>query len=125
MNSETTIIERRKAHHHALEVLALTVNCHKPGLSLWRELGRLERKVYAACEAYSSDASFGLERWEKVKDDARVELARIFGASIPKGVYINGDPRGHSLKLDCDVAPVPGGMERDWGGNGILAATID
>lgn len=121
----TPIIERRKAHHRALEVIAATVNCDTPGLTLWRKLGSLERSIYADCEAYSSDASFGLARWEKSKERARKILASIFGGTVPKGVYINGDPRGHMLKLDCDVVPIPDGMERDWGGNGILAATID
>ncbi len=119
-------IERRRAVHHlALETLAATVGCQTPGLKLWRQLRLLEAKVYAACENYSNDASFGIERWEKAKDDARIELARIFGGKIPAGVYINGDPRGHMLKLDTEEMALPEGMVRDWGNNGILAAGIE
>jgi hypothetical protein len=29
------------------------------------------------------------------------------------------------LKLDCDEAPVPEGMERDWGGNGLIAPDLE
>ena len=59
-----------------------------------------------------------------------MKIAKIFGGTIPEGVFINSDPRGHALKLDCGDAGQPGvtipeGMEKDWGGNGILAAEID
>ena len=58
-----------------------------------------------------------------------LQLLALFGGSLPAGLYINGDPRGHMLKLDCGSAgspgvPIPDGMERDWGGDGILAADI-
>ncbi len=119
-------IERRRAvHHRSLETLAATVGCKTPGLKLWRQLRLLETRVYAACESYSNDASFGMERWEAAKDDARKELARIFGGTIPVGVYINGDPRGHMLKLDTEEVALPDGMVRDLGNNGILAAEIE
>jgi len=117
---------RRRAHHAALEVLALSVGCTTPGLKLWRQLCRLERRVYAGCEAYTNAVpGWDLQRWQLVKEEGRAELAKIFGGKIPAGVYINGDPRGHSLKLDCDEAQVPEGLQRDMGGNGILAATIE
>ena len=125
--SETTdnIQRRRERHHKALEIIAMTVNCKTPGIKLWRKLASLERKGSIACEQYSNDAGFGIERWEAVKDEARAELASIFGGTIPEGVFLNGDPRGHFLKLDCDEVPIPEGMERDWGGNGLLAAEIN
>lgn len=119
-------IERdRKQHHQALEALALRVACTTDGLTLWRKLNRLERRLHAACEHFSNEGSYGQDRWEKDKQAGCEELRRIFGGQIPEGVYINGDPRGHSLKLDCDEAPIPEGMQRDWGGNGILAAEIE
>lgn len=125
MKCETQVIERRKAHHHALETLALTVGCDIQGVTLWRKLLKIERAVSYACLQYSNDSNFGLDQWEVVKDDARKQLAKLFCGQIPKGVYVNGDPRGHALKVDCDLAPIPEGMERDWGGNGILAPIID
>lgn len=62
---------------------------------------------------------------ESVKSDAKAELAKIFGGKIPVGVFINGDPRGHMLKLDNDGRAIPEGMQTDWGGNGILAVEIN
>jgi len=122
--SEHTL-KARLAHHRALEVLAQSVNCHTDGLILWRKLRRLETKVHKAAEAYSNDATFGLELWETVQSHAKQQATKIFGGTLPKGVFINGDPRGHSLKLDCDVVGIPEGMYRDRGGNGILAADIN
>ncbi len=124
--STTRVLNMRKAHHAALHSLALTVGHDEDGLSLWRKLGRLERRIVPIRLDYSNgENGVTLEDWELAKNSAKSELITIFGGTIPKGVYINGDPRGHALKLDCDDAPVPDGMEKDWGGNGILAATID
>jgi hypothetical protein len=125
MSTTTQTIEQQKRHHAALETLAQSVGCKASGFQLWRKLRRLEQAVSYACLEYSNDSSFGIERWEKVKADAKEELAEIFGGTIPKGVFINGDPRGHALKLDNDEVVIPPGMEKDWGGNGILAATIN
>lgn len=124
MKTDTTN-QSRARHHAALEILAGQVGCKASGLRLWRQLRRLERKVAIACDAYSSDSAFGIERWEAVKNDARKELARIFGGTIPQGVFINGDPRGHMLKLDNEEVTIPEGMQTDWGGYGILAAEIE
>lgn len=51
-------------------------------------------------------------------------VARIFGG-VPAGFFVNRDPRGYALKLDNEVTTIPDGMHKDWGGYGILAATID
>lgn len=124
MKTAEHIQRRRLAHHKALEVLAAQVGCKTPGLTLWRSLRRLEAKLHRACESYSSDSDYGLERWEADKAAGHDELIRIFGMT-PKGVYINGDPRGHSLKLDSEQVTIPEGMQRDWGNDGILAAEIE
>jgi len=114
---------RRENHHKALETLAQQVGCNTPGLKLWRQLRRLENSTYPQSLALCN-GDIDQAKWEAVKDEVRAKITKIFG-SIPKGFYVNGDARGHALKLDCDDAPIPEGMERDWGGNGILAAEID
>lgn len=127
MKTETKerVERRRKAHHAALETLAREVGCTTDGLTLWRKLRRIEREVYRACEAYSNDPDFGVERWESVKDKACGELREVFGGKLPVGLFVNGDPRGHMLKLDNDERAIPEGMQTDWGGNGILAVEIN
>lgn len=125
MKTNEHTIKARLAHHKALEALARQVGCNVPGLTLWRKLSRLERSVHLACEQYSSDPAFGVDRWEAIKADATKQLAAIFGGTIPTGIFINGDPRGHSLKLDAEQVTVPEGMSKDWGSDGILAAEIE
>jgi hypothetical protein len=127
MKTTEQIERRRAAHHGALVELAGRVGCKVDGFKLWRQLSRLERRLYVVCEHYTNaTGGVDLGAWGKAKADGRVELLRIFGGvEIPAGVYINGDPRGHMLKLDCDEAPVPEGMERDWGGNGLIAPDLE
>lgn len=126
MSTTTERIEkRRKAHHAALAKLA---GGNVDGLKLWRKLRAIERALYTVCERYTN-GECDLRAWEKAKASGRIALHVAFGGEIPKGVYINGDPRGHMLKLDCGSAgepgvPIPEGMERDWGGDGLLAPEI-
>lgn len=127
--TQTAQLQRRRAAHHA--ALGTLINGDAAaGLKLWRKLRRIERQLYAICEHYSNGTG-GIDTaaWNIAKGAARLQLIALFGGSLPAGLYINGDPRGHMLKLDCGSAgapgvPIPDGMERDWGGDGILAADI-
>lgn len=51
------------------------------------------------------------------------QVTHVFGGELPKGFYLNLDPRGYALKLDNEVFAA-GTMPIsyiDWGGYGILA----
>ena len=115
------IERRRKAHHWALSTL---VDGKIDGLVLWRRLRKIEIVMHKANEMYCN-GDFDMEAWEAAKAYAQSAIKRAFHGTIPEGFFINGDPRGCALKLDPDVRPIPEGMERDWGGNGILAAEIN
>lgn len=118
------IQRRRENHHKALETLARQVGCETNGLTLWRQLMRLERWLSQYSVQYCNGDIDG-DRWEQVKEQATVKLAKIFGYHIPEGVFINSDPRGYALKLDNEKVTIPQGMDTDWGGYGILAAEIN
>ena len=118
------IQKRRVAHHKALETLAYQVGCEAPGLALWRQLRRIESWLSVYSVQHCNGDIDG-DKWEEIKQQGRNRLFKVFGGRIPEGVFINSDPRGHALKLDSDKVSVPQGMERDWGGDGILAAEID
>ena len=123
MSTRTANIQRRRKSHHA--ALASLKLC-EDGLPIWRKLRSIESKLYRVCLDYTNgDNGVVLADWEKAKEQALIELRVLFNGSLPVGLFINGDPRGHMLKLDCDVVTIPDGMERDWGGNGILAAEIE
>lgn len=115
---------RRSNHHRALESLALQVNCDTNGLTLWRQLRRVENWLSAYSVQHCNGDIDG-DKWESIKDQGRVRIAKVFGGRIPDGVFINSDPRGHALKLDNEKVSIPQGMSTDWGGYGILAAEID
>jgi len=122
---------RRAAHHAALATLLGPDTDPSAGFALWRKLRRIELDLHRTCLEYTNgEPTVQLAQWELHKAHARKQLLALFGGSLPAGLFINGDPRGHMLKLDCGSAgspgvPIPDGMERDWGGNGILAADIN
>jgi hypothetical protein len=106
----------RQRHHKALEALAMEVGCNTEGLKLWRQLARLEAKLYAVCMDYTNgDNGVTLETWEQAKDEGRKTFAAIFGGSIPKGAYLNGDPRGHMARLR-ETGTLPNAKVSDGGG---------
>lgn len=124
------ILEARTRHHAAL--LALAPDNKLSGLQLWRKLRRLERMTHAAAVAQCNGEPYGGQpyreeaEWEKFKSEITAAVVAIFGGKLPPGFYINGDPRGHSLKLraDGDSLATPFSLEQDWGGNQILAPDI-
>lgn len=113
---------RRKAHHKALEGLS-TVSSADDGLRIWRKLLVAERRAHAWAET-RCEFSMSDHQVETVVKQAAKHVADALG-SLPRGFFFNWDPRGHSLKIDCDSANIPEGMVRDMGGDGILAPLID
>ena len=124
---------RRDAHNTALASLATN---GKEGLKIWRALRKLEGIAHRHAEAYcngdvaliNSGTHFDYrndeEAWSNFSAYVKAEAVKIFG-HVPEGFFINGDARGHSLKLDAERVKIPEGMETDWGGDGILAAVIE
>ncbi len=126
MRTTERVEQRRAAHHRALEALASTVGCQTDGLTLWRKLRRLEADAHLLAERYCNGA-IDTREWDRGKAHIHDALRRIFGGSgsIPAGVFINSDARGHALKLDSEQVAIPDGMQTDWGQDGILAAEIE
>lgn len=64
--------------------------------------------------------------WERMSARflARLEtILEFIAAGIP--CFINGDPRGYALKIDCEWSGVAdSGIHRDWGGYGIIAPDL-
>lgn len=67
--------------------------------------------------------------YEQAEERILNRVKRLFGGTLPKGFFINGDPRGYSLKLDSEQwgerflngeynLPI---NYQDWGGYMILA----
>lgn len=120
----------RARHHQALEALAAPGH-PIDGLKAWRALRRLERTARAHSTAYCNGDRLGsynyradgCEAFERFKRaEVLPALRRIFG-HVPAGFRLNGDARGHALKIADEH--VPAGLVTDWGRDGTLAAEID
>lgn len=61
------------------------------------------------------------DTWEAVKFDVEKAIKRLHGGTLPHGLFVNSDPRGYALKIDNEAAEIPEGMQRDWGGYGLIA----
>lgn len=114
------IQRRRENHHKALESLATN---GIPGLKLWRKLRRIENRAHGFATAYCN-GRIDSDDWELFQQEFTQSVKEAFG-QLPPGFFINSDPRGHALKLDNEKVEIPEGMEKDWGGYGILAAEVD
>lgn len=90
----------------------------------WEKLKRLERR--AARHALRGCNGPEWPEGEQERDEARILAAvdKVTGykaAGVP--VFLNGDPRGYSLKIDDKWTHAKGyeGLHTDFGGYGILA----
>ena len=110
----------RESHHKALESLRAPW-CRKTGLQLWRGCVRIENTANHAAVLYCNGEMDG-DLYETCKEKAIVGVIRLFGC-LPDGFFVNGDPRGYTLKIKPEFAPE--GMSKDWGGYGCLAAVIN
>lgn len=126
MKTDSHIIERRARHHKALATLS--TDSKADGLKLWRSLRRVEvefsRHALAYCNGDCRESAF-----KAAKCKAQNGVKRILG-HFPDGFMLNSDPRGYALKLRGPEAgyagaKMPEGMEKDWGGNGLLAPEIN
>jgi hypothetical protein len=85
------------------------------GLKIFQKLRRVEnfanRMTTAECNGEATP-----EGWE---DKVRDSVKKIFGREVA-GFFVNGDPRGYTLKVREEQAK-EAGLHKDWGGYGILA----
>jgi len=110
-------------HYAALERLAKFQGREISGKKLSLILWRLENSVNPAATAYCNGEIDG-DKWEEIASEAKERVYELLG-DIP-GFFINGDPRGYSLKIDASIHdPIYDlGLHRDFGGYLILSPEI-
>lgn len=94
----------------------------KYGPEIYAALRRIEIKAARLATA-ECNGDRTPEGWE---EKITAAVARVFGGKVPEGFFINGDPRGYTLKIR-DTSPVletVPGLSRDWGRYGILAPSF-
>ena len=108
---------------HGMDLLAMFPNAtERDPIKLCKKLRRIETRANrAACDACNTNA--GADAWESESERALKAVSRVLATDR---VWINGDPRGYSLKVDLTPEEVKAGpLHKDWGGNGIIAPEID
>lgn len=124
MNKKELKQIRLQKHYEALNKLSiLTGGKVTDGKKLSCKLLKIEKEVYKYILSYSNGDTEDI--YEEL-NKARTEVLTLF----PKLRYffINTDPRGYSLKINLDKATEDYkniGLQRDWGGYGLLAPVID
>lgn len=140
--------ERRQkqleAHYAALVRLAETCGVKKAeGKKLSVALLKIERDAHAGAEAYCNgetyrsnifgEYNFNADEnaWERFSEMIEREVQVLF-VTLPSFFYVNGDARGYALKIRGTEAGndygrdliEKTGLQKDWGGNGLLAPEI-
>lgn len=140
--------ERRQAqlqrHYAALVRLAEACGVKKAdGKKLSVALLKIERDAHAGATAYCNggiyhsnifgDYNFNADEtaWDRFSEMIEREVQVLF-IKLPPFFYVNGDARGYALKIrGAEAGNDYGreliektGLERDWGGNGLLAPEI-
>lgn len=138
MNAKLNKRERRAqllAHYATCERLALHLGAKKPdGKKISVALFKLERDAHNAATAqcngedYQGQPYRTEEEWNRFRWDIADRMKSILGA-LPRGFFINGDPRGHALKIDAENPKGKALIEAvklhtDWGNDGILSPEI-
>jgi len=126
MNKKQMRQERLERHYEALKRLCeIEGQPIVDGKKLSVKLLKIEREAHQASEDYCNGI-IDSDKHDAIIDtiEKRVDLALGF---TPAGFFVNSDPRGCSLKINDDVMRdlyVNAGLERDWGGYGLLSPDI-
>lgn len=102
----------------------------KISVALWKIERDASNAATAQCngEAYQAQPFRGEAQWEGFISTVGVRVAEVFG-KLPPGFFVNGDPRGYALQVDCDDAAGKQlidsvRLHRNCGGNGVLSPEI-
>jgi hypothetical protein len=124
MNNKERQATWKERHINALRELGFTGS--------YRTLKTLENRAHRNAELYCSsvdDGGIESDEYERRQERIEEQVKKLFGGTLPKGFFINGDPRGYALKINSGNEAgqihhpeyIPQGLHRDWGGFGILA----
>lgn len=104
------LVENNRADNSSERLLELA------GETIYRDLLRVERKAHRLVERCYIGPAPTDKQQKRLEDKYTEEVARILGY-LPNGFFINGDPRGYTLKIEGDSVI----SYTDQGGYHILA----
>lgn len=111
----------KENHLKALEVLGFK-------RSQFNRLRAIENEANRNAVLYCN-GDIDSHQYEARKWNTIAQVANLLKGSLPKGFFVNSDPRGYALKIDSGNEAgqehhpeyIPQGLHKDWGGYGILA----
>ncbi len=112
--------ERQLRHAFALKRIFPATQAWAP-MELYKRIHRLEAEAHSWAERCCNE---DIPESKQIRKEASLldRLDAVLGfraAGIP--VFVNGDPRGHALKIEDAYVKAHGlEIDRDWGGYGIL-----
>ena len=100
------------------------LNSYHEALILYKRLHRLEARIHRENENDCNGITGLTEEQEEKRDKRRFKSYQDLLPGVT-GLFINGDPRGYSLKMHVkqwqELYDKGINLYRDWGGYGILA----
>lgn len=119
------LLARIKAH--GLDLLAIFPNAtERDPDTLCRKLRRIEVEANALAVRLCN-GTLDQADWDKYCDATSAKLAKLLqpAPDVCAALFLNGDPRGYTLKLSDEWIKTSGArLHRDWGGYGILAPDL-
>lgn len=122
-------LQRLEQHYASLEKLAKLCGVENPnGRKLSTKLLGIERIAHLDAVKWCN-GEIDSDKWEEDELYYTKQVQALFNNNL-KGLKINGDARGHTLKISSHyMKPETGlfsstGLHTDWGGYGILAPEI-
>lgn len=128
MNAKLTRQSNLAKHYARCTALGLAMGMTNPnGKKISLALLKLEHEASAYAVNYCNGDTT-MEDFEADSLEISSKVSAIFG-KLPPGFFVNGDPRGYALKIDNEtpegLALIESiGLEKDWGGYGILSPEI-
>jgi hypothetical protein len=125
MNRKARMYEEIRNHGENLNRI---FGLNEDPIKLAKTLHSLEVKAHKlATDYYNGENNVTTETWEGLSEVILEKVDKILNFKA-KGirVFVNGDARGYSLKIDDeDVRNRCLDIYRDWGGFGIIAPEFD
>lgn len=104
------------------------LNSYHDAVILYKKLHRLEALIHRENENDCNGTSGLTEQQEADRDKRRFNTYQSLLPGV-SGLFINGDPRGYSLKIHVkqtqELYDKGINLDRDWGGYGLLAPDFD
>jgi hypothetical protein len=110
----------RQIEEHGRDLLVLYPDATEPDpVKLCKKLRRIDLEGHAFAERLCDGPEYpSADALEEEHNRILAKAVKLLGYG-PR-IFLNQDPRGYALKIDCDTSKALS-IHKDWGGYGIIA----